>query len=582
MGMGSEGGARVKGLRLSKSSTYALLFFLLNGLLILAFFLPNLSDINPWDEAAYYTSGMSLIEEGEIPKLAGNPLTTLVFGLTYLPFRSSTQWMLRSITLGRLILFALLWLSTYLVAKEFEEHAHPLVALGFLFVTPLSLEMMHFPSDPLFAALAGLSLWQLLRFKRDPEPKYLAVASIFMALAGLARNDGLVQFVFLIAITGLLVFRKPNWWRSIRAVILPFLLIVGGFVLLQGAATGDFNLGINERTYTNFESGQQVIYQGPGEMGSVVESRLEARRLFGTPEENANSVFRAISNNPEAYFDRLIAVAKGLPGIALEAYGKRFGIVLFYFAVRGILELLQKKQYLHVAILVIWPLHLLTGFIITLFRPGHLQFPFYVVFIFASIGLVTTIGNLQNRNERMAISVFMLGLIGYGLIDSKLAIFYGAVVTLTALWTIVLLRELGNLPRLGDLLILFSAGLILRGGYPSPKMPIYGEDPKEQAVAFLSETFPQGTYVGAGSPGVVWASKMDYAGISASDAPVDRSSEDFIDWMKEQGIEVIYVDHSLYNGAPKVWELIEPQIGHGLERIFILEQGNYQVLEMTE
>ena len=270
-----------------------------------------------------------------------------------------------------------------------------------------------------------------------------------------------------------------------------------------------------------------------------------------------------------------------MPGITLEAYGKRFGIVIFYFVARGIVALVQKKQYLLLSILALWPLHLLSGFVITLFRPGHLRFPFYIVFVFAAIGLTATIGNIGSRNERGPISIFMLAMMGYGLIDNKLAIFYGAARTLAAIWSIVIIRRQSILPQPVKLLIFLAVGLILRGGYPSPKMPVYGEDPKEQAVAFFADTFPPGTYVGAGSPGVVWASSMDYAGISASDAPVGRSPEGFLDWMREQGIEAIYVDHSLYNGAPKVWELIEPQIGHGLERIFILEQGNYQVLTLT-
>ena len=525
---------------------------------------------------------MSLIEHGDWPRLAGNPLITLLFGLTYLPFKSSIHWMIYSISLGRLILFALLWLGTYLMAKEVEDFASPLVVLGFLFVTPLTLEMLRFPSDPLFAALSALSLWQLLKYRKHPKLKHLIFASIFMAMAGLARNDGLLQFVILVVLTALLAFRKNIWWRSIGSVIIPFLVIVGGYVLLRGASTGDFNLGINERTYSNFESGQQIIYSGPGELGQVIESRIEARRIFGTREENKNSVLRAISNNPDAYIDRLVATIKRLPTTALEAYGKRFAIVIFYFVVRGTVALIRKKQYLLLAILVLWPMHLVTGFVITLFRSGHLQFPFYVVFVLGSIGLTATISNLRSQWERLAITTVLLGFSVYGLLDNKLAIFYGAALTLAAIWIIIFSRKRGYPTKLEAFLVVFAVGIIVRGGFPSPKLPVLGIDPKEQAVVFLSETFQQGTFVGAGSPGVVWASKMNYAGLNASDVPVNRSSEEFIDWMRDRGIKIIYVDHSLYNSAPRVWELIEPQIGLSLDRLFILERGNYQILEFSE
>ena len=476
----------------------------------------------------------------------------------------------------------MLWLGTYLIAKEVEDFASPLVVLGFLFVTPLTLEMLRFPSDPLFAALSALSLWQLLKFGKHPALRHLIFASSFMALAGLARNDGLVQFVILVVLSAVLAFRKDIWWRSLGSVTVPFLVIVGGYVLVLGASTGDFNLGVSERTYSNFESGQQVIYLGPGELGQVIESRIEARRIFGTREENKNSVLRAISNNPGAYLERLTATIKTLPITALEAYGKRFAIVIFYFVLRGIVALIRKKQYYLLVILVLWPMHLVTGFVITLIRSGHLQFPFYVVFVLASIGLTATISNLRNRWEKFAITTVLLGFSVYGIADNKLAIFYGAALTLAAIWIIIISRKAGYLTKLEAFFIVFAIGIVVRGGYPSPKLRVLGNDPKEQAVVFLSETFRQETFVGAGSPGVVWAAKMNYAGLNSSDVPVNRSSEEFIDWMRDQGIEIVYVDHSLYNSAPRVWELIEPQIGLSLDRLFILERGNFQILAFSE
>ena len=190
--------------------------------------------------------------------------------------------------------------------------------------------------------------------------------------------------------------------------------------------------------------------------------------------------------------------------------------------------------------------------------------------------------NLRRQWDILAITTVLLGLSLYGILDNKLAIFYGAALTLAAIWIIIFSRKRGYPTKLEAFLVVFAVGIIVRGGFPSPKLPVLGIDPKEQAVVFLSETFQQGTFVGAGSPGVVWASKMNYAGLNSSDVPVNRSSEEFIDWMRDQGIKIIYVDHSLYNSAPRVWELIEPQIGLSLERLFILERGNFQILEFSE
>ena len=94
------------------------------------------------------------------------------------------------------------------------------------------------------------------------------------------------------------------------------------------------------------------------------------------------------------------------------------------------------------------------------------------------------------------------------------------------------------------------------------------------------ENFESGTSIAAGSPGVVMASKMGYAGLNAADVPTDLSPTEFKDWLQVQGIEVVYIDHSLYQDAPKIWQLIEPLIGEGYERLFETEQGNYQVLRI--
>ncbi len=569
---------KVKDFRVGKDATLVILLFILYLVIVFAVLLPNLSDINPWDEAAYVQSGVALMEGKELPTLAGNPLTALFFGLIYLPFKSSILWMVHSVSLARVILLALLWLGTYLVAREFSDFASPLIALGFLVVTPLAIEMLRFPSDPLFTAFAALSLWQFIRYYRSSNLRNIILASVFMALAALARNDGLILFVIFIFLTLVISIRRSRWWLSLIAAILPFIIIVGGYVLISGLITGDFSLEIAERTYSNFESGQQLVYSGTGEFNPVVEARMEARRIFGTGEENNFSVFRAIARNPGEYFKRLVAVLKQLPDTLLHAYGIRFTAVLFLFLLVGIAELIRRKQYALALILVLWPAHLATGFVITLFREGHLQFPFYVVFILAAIGLSATIARFGDKRTRWIVSVLLIALCIYGIFDNKMAIFYGASLALVALWVIFFLQRKANLSLVGALFIMLCAGLILHGDYPSPKLRTLGDDPKEKAVTYLTENFAEGTLVAAGSPGVVWAAKMEYAGLTSADVPMDRSSEEFLDWLRAQGIGVLYVDHDLYTNSPVLWSLIEPQIGVGLERVFVIEQGNYQIL----
>ena len=76
----------------------------------------------------------------------------------------------------------------------------------------------------------------------------------------------------------------------------------------------------------------------------------------------------------------------------------------------------------------------------------------------------------------------------------------------------------------------------------------------------------------------MWAAKLNCAVLASRDVPQDRTTEGFMQWLRDQGVEGIYVDHDLYNGLPAVWNMIEPQIGVGLERIFEVDRGNYQIL----
>jgi hypothetical protein len=561
----------------------AMVIFLVNFFLVFAYFLPNLVDINAWDEAAYVKCGQVLIDQGEFPSYGGNPGTCVFFGLTYLPFRSSFYWMVESVSLARAILFVFLWIGMYLVARELTDFAPAEISLGLFLVTPLSLEMLRFPSDPLFASFAALGLWQLLKYKHSGIRKHLVFSSSFLAMSAFSRNDGLIIFVIFLVLTIIVAWQRKDLWRAFLCSSTPFIVFVGGYILIYGLATGNYQLGTMGRTYENFESGQQVLYSGEGDFSPVIESRVEAERLFGTAEENNHSVFRAIARNPQAYLERLVAVIKRLPQLTLNAYGKRFAVILFILAVRGVFELLRRKEVTLLLILLLWPMHLATGFVITLFRTGHLQFAYYIVFLLASIGIYALLSNLRSRIEIGWATAVLLGIGVYSVVDNKLAIYYGAALLLISIW-IVYFYQIHKREQIKPLMfvLLLCAGIIIRGEFPSPKLRVLGSDPKEQAVVFMMETFPPGSSLAAAAPGVVWAAKLNCAVLASRDVPQERTSEGFLQWLKDQGIQGIYVDHGLYNGLPGLWTLIEPQIGEGLERIFEVDRGNYQILVFKE
>ena len=569
----------------------ALLLFFINLLLVLPALLPTLGEINSWDESAYINNGRMLVDKGRWPVFAYSPLSSIFYALTYLPFHSTHFWLVYSCRLGRILLFAWLWWSTYLVMRPLRRFVTPWVMSGLFLVAPFTFSFLSFPSDPLFTGFAALSLWQLLCFFNAVGPnhnsrsgrRHLWAASAFIGVAALARNDGLFLFIILAGLAGWLGWRAQRNLRGVLThlvpVALPFAAIVGGYVLFYGLRTGHFELGTARRTYDNFEAGQQSVFAGSGELNPVTESKLEARRLFGTPQENGYSVLAAIRRNPGAYFQRLKIAISALPNLLLHAYGIRFAALFLLLALRGLIELFRQRQVALLAIFCLWPAHLASGLVITLFREGHLLFPFYVVLALSAIGLTAILAR-ANRRERGAWLAILLGLAILGFGANKLAVFYGAGVALLGLGTALWVQE--RLPSESGLaipmLILLGAGLIIHGNFPSPAIPRLGADPREQGILYLADHFPPDTPIAAGSCGAAWLAKMRCFNLESEDVPTERSPEKFLDWMQVQGVGAVFVDPALSSDNPRLWELITPQIGIGLERVFSAGEGDIQVL----
>ena len=585
----------------------ALLILVIQIFLVWPVFFPTIDDIGPWDEAAYLHNGQMLLDQGAWPIFANNPLTTAFYALTYLPFRSSLTWLLQSDALGRILAFGLLFTSVYLVARQFQaataakntgeaQNSVPLpaIVLGLFLVMPLSTSMFAYPSDPLFAGLAGLSFWQVLAYYNTGRLRHVAGASVLMGLAALARNDGLVLFPIMVVALALisLQWNKRRGVRSPLEILwtiavssLPFILLIGGYVVFYGFRTGVYDLGTMSRTYDNFEAGQGIIYAAPGEINTTSESQLAARQAFGTPAENHYSIFIAIRRNPGVYLQRVVALVKTLPSALLNAYGIRFAAVLFLLVLRGAWVLLHRKAYLLLLLLILWPLHLVSAFAITLVRVGHLQFPFYIVLALAALGLSAALEDLAHNRRAAAWAAVLIGLSTASLVTNKLAVFYGAAAFLLALMVIWFARRwsVGLLASSGwgvsaTLLVILAAGLVLHGDYPSPTLLRPAQGPKIAALTYLVENLPPNSRVAAAVPGPIWMAKMTYMGLASTDVPVNRTPAEFLEWIRIQDIRAVYVDSSLYNTNPAVWRLIEPQIGRGLERVYQVDQGNIQIL----
>ncbi|MBN2258146.1 MAG: hypothetical protein JW704_10030 [Anaerolineaceae bacterium] len=550
--------------------------YLVNVALLYTNFLPNLSDLNLWDEAVYINSGRLLIE-GQIQQFASSPLVSLLYGVFYLIVQKSPFWMLLSDAIGRFVIFTLFYCGAYLVARELGKFASPLIMLGLLTVMPLVVEMYNFPSDPLFAALSAFTFWQVLRFFNTHQIKHIWLASLILGLAAATRNDGLVLLPVLVVAGLILYLPERRWWRVVVASVTPFLIIVGGYILCVGLVSGDFNPGIMERTYSNFEAGHEAISSNPGNTNATIQAYVEARRVFGTPEENGYSVIAAIKRNPDVYVSRLMAIIRTFPTILNNAYGIKYTVVLLLLAARGMIVLIKKKEIKLLLVMGLWVIPLAMGFINTIIRPGYLRFPFFILYALAGIGLYALVTHIDKLHEKICwVSVSILICVG-SLITWKTAIFYGVFIFFLGLLVSIFINWRYQMEKYLTpilLLVFLCAGLILHGNYPGPKKWQFGVNGDEAASLFMSEYLPRDAVVLAGTPAAVWMSHHDYAGLNSADLHTFADDVDFAHWAC-LNFDAIYIDHSI---SPYFLEMIQNRIGKEFQRVFTAEEGDYQVL----
>lgn len=555
-----------------------LIIYIAHFFLIFFDFFPYLSEINAWDEALYINWGRFLAD-GKLPSFAQNPLLAVFYVLLYLPFSRSPYWMVWICSIGRIILFFLIWLGSYLAAREISSRLDLTVFLCLLLVMPLTSEVLANPSDAMFTAMSGFALFHFIAYLNSNHAMNLNLSSLFVGLAALARNDGFILFGIFTALSFIVTCGKNHAWKSFLLGWIPFLGLVGGYILIYGIFTGTFSTGTVQRSYIAFEQGHEILYEGSGAHSHTVDAMLDARENFGSPEENNYSIIRAIHHNPSVYFSRVRLILNKLPKQALLVYNKKMAVPLFLSAIVGIFFLFRKKDFHLLLLLAAWPAYLLVYFL-TFFREGYLRTPFLPVFLLAAIGMTAFFNQLDKKKVSWgAASVLSLIMIT-GLVLNKLAIFYGSFLTLVGIWMVIGLRKNFTEPphiRSYSLVVMLIVGLILHGNYSSPRIRQLGINADERAAVYLMENFPPGTKVGAGYPSVVWMAKRDFLSITGADVPAFEDSAGFHQWLIKEGIQAIYLDYSISNLAPHYWELIQQESGTGLKAVFNENNGSNRI-----
>jgi len=558
--------------------------YLLAVLLYLPWFLPNISDISPWDETYYIVSGRDMLS-GQLPVLGYSPLFSFLAMVCYLFFRDSNFWLIHVNSVMRFLLFSFLFISSWQVGKALKEQYKPIILFGFLFVSPVITQNFEYPTDILFASLSAMAFAQVVHFINTKEIKHVWWASFWLGLGMLTRGDAMILIAVLAVFVVWFGIKQHRWWRLLLAVLIPFLALSIGYVVFRGALTGDFNTGMGERSYIAFEQGQEIdMPESDARFDAPIESYNVARELFGNPEENDYSVFRAISRNPQAYLSRLWAVLKSLPGLFLTAYYRRYTIFLSLLAIRGLVSLVQQKKISLAILHVIWILPMSAGIARTLVRVGYFRLFYFVLYSLAIIGLKALLDSLKRHWEGWV----WAGILGFVLVLAFIreedAIQIGITVSLCWLLLVFLIsKQSEQYPNWQSMamLLLLASGLLLRTGILIFTPRVLGEEPREAASLVLREVTEPGDYVLTCTPSVVFLANRQVANFCSVDIPEFESSEAFIEWMKAQNFNAIYLDQAAptilydlcFDSRGKWLTWIYSSKG-GEASIFIVNQGN--------
>jgi hypothetical protein len=163
--------------------------FVFNAALLYPAFFPSLNQINLWDQANDIDRGRKLLE-GVLPTFASNPAVAGLYAFTYLPFARSPEWLVHTDSLARFLLFVLLWVSSFAVARKLAPLASPFIMMAFVAISPVVVQLLANGSDALFASMSAFALWQLLSFRCARRPRHLALCSASSDLLRCAAPKG--------------------------------------------------------------------------------------------------------------------------------------------------------------------------------------------------------------------------------------------------------------------------------------------------------------------------------------------------------------------------------------------------------
>jgi hypothetical protein len=505
--------------------------------------MPTIHGVLPNDEAKYIDSGRSLLDL-QLRELSWGPLVAVFYATLHLVFKGSLDWFLLEAWVGRILLIAILWISTLYLANKLRNLVSRYVVVGVMFVSVGYLFVVQNQSDVLFSSFLAIALAQLISFKESGQIKEVWIGSIALGLAALSRIDTLAWILVYVLISVGVSFRTRSITHILAASLIPALSFVVGFVLLSRIHTGGFDASIGSlgpKLYQAFEQNQSVLTGGDDDVGFE-----QARELFGTKSENKGSIFLAILNNPSEFWKRIVTNIKGAPGLYFDAFDKRVGLAILLFSIIGVIALIRNGSFSLFTILLLWALP--SAYYLGFLSRHVVSTTTYFPIILASAGITYA---FRGKATQFELSMYVLSaglLVTYSWIDNKPAFLATGVIlilVLAVIWLLWLRKTSVNNRKLIAFFLLLIGAMVLREGFTFPNFRKLGSSPEEHAIQFMQKNLPSGSIVAVPTPNLAIAAVTEPFPIQ--DVPSFPSAESLYSWLSDKGVIAVYV-HTAYIG----------------------------------
>jgi hypothetical protein len=519
-----------------------------------------------WDEIEYIYSGRTLLS-WQLPVFEWNPLVAFFYAGFVLPLLKHPNWLVLAARCGHVLLYGASFLTACLLGRKLDQWM-PSWALPTLFVVSrVPAGLLYNSTDALYSVLSGLALWQFLSWLDRRLDRHIVGASLFGGLAAWSRNDGLL-LVFVLGAVLLVASMHSHaslkaTLRSCLAFAIPAGGLIAGYLALYWGVSGTFHLGTLERSYVAFEQGHAVIFADEYAADNPYRDAIsDVRALFGTPEENGNSVFRAIRRHPRAYIERVTRLTTTLPRIAVAAYGGSVSLLLFGLAAVGAAYVVTGPSKKPSVLILAW-FAPLAVYLLFFFRTQYFLLNWYLVLALSLLGVRC----LADRGGwRLAWAIGGCGIVVVAVARGSLTwLALGALAAMLPMLISWAARASSptpfHFPFVAAIILVILLSRPVEGS--GRIVDAAGKSEVEEAAAWHRGNLPSHSRVAAYQPHVARLADMDFYWLVQVENPGELAT-----WISTRDIAAVYSDNYLRDLDPNLQTAVDSLVDRCLRISF--------------